>query len=432
MSLYRFVYYSAVVCGWAAFLAWMILERPVRYIGSLGGSGGLSSIFWDIVAATITAAIVGAALGTGLNLVSGMSNAQWRQQLGRIIPGLIGGGIGGAVGGLLGAGFFAALESIEGASWLAWPLGWMTMGLGIGGAQGICERSASKIRNGLIGGALGGLMGGTLFGMIAGPESGMSSRATAFVVVGLSIGALIGLTHVVLKEAWLTVVDGFRPGRQFILSATSTSLGRGDHLPLPLLGYSGKDLESEHSEVVRQPDGNYLIRDKGSRIGTRLNGQLIADEAQLADGDIIKLGTNLIRFNHRRGGISWGRAAAAGQVTGGGTGSIAPPPPPGALVRPPGLPKPGGGPGLPKPPAASPGVPGKPPSLPGPGVPETPGGKGPAPLPPPPLPGAGKPLKPPPLSPGQPGVGSRPLPPDGKQQPNGSPRIPPPPPPPLR
>ena len=180
------------------------------------------------------------------------------------------------------------------------------MGLAIGSAAGIYEKSPSKCRNGVIGGALGGLLGGFLFDHTG---AGMAARATGFVILGGSIGALIGLTQLVLKEAWLTVVDGFRPGRELILGQTVTMLGRGDHLALPFLGYPGRDLESEHARIVRQTDGTFTLEDNRSRLGTRLNGQTILAATPLKDGDLIKLGSNIIRFNQRQRGTV--RTAAA-------------------------------------------------------------------------------------------------------------------------
>ena len=119
-------------------------------------------------------------------------------------------------------------------------------------------------------------------------------------ILGLSVGVFTGLAQVVLKDAWLTVLDGFRPGRQLILSQASTLLGRGDHLPLPFLGYSGRDLENEHLRISRQADGSFLIEDNRSRAGTLLNGQRLERPTLLHDGDLIRLGGNIVRFNHRQ------------------------------------------------------------------------------------------------------------------------------------
>ena len=293
MSLVRSVYYGTVIGGIAAFIGWLVSEvlflEPLRDASI--GFFGVASI----------GGIVGAAIGVAVSVVAGMANAQWRQLLLRALPGLIGGGIGGAVGGLLGNALFVLFG-------LPRVLGWLIMGLGIGVADGVYERSKSKVRNGLIGGALGGGLGGVLFDSIPSivenslglsSSTGMSSRAAGFVILGLCIGALIGLAQVVLKEAWLTVLDGYRTGRQLILSQEVTVLGRGDHLPLPFLGPMNKDLESEHLKIIRQPSGSFILEDNDSRRGTLLNGQRIEGPAALKDGDIIRIGTNLVRFNER-------------------------------------------------------------------------------------------------------------------------------------
>src|SRR5437773_53420 len=51
---------------------------------------------------------------------------------------------------------------------------------------------------------------------------------TGFVALGLCIGLLIGLAQVILKEAWLKVEEGFRPGRELILSKAEVTIGRGE------------------------------------------------------------------------------------------------------------------------------------------------------------------------------------------------------------
>ncbi len=173
------------------------------------------------------------------------------------------------------------------------------MGVAIGTAEGLCHKSYRRARNGAIGGALGGVLGGLLLAVIARPEAEMAARAAAFVALGLAIGAMIGLTHVVLRRAWLTVLDGFRPGRQMILDQTVTVLGRGDHLPMPLLGPTSRDIEREHAWITRRNDGAFVVEDRGSRIGTLLNGRPLLGPTVLANGDLLRLGGNIIRFNDR-------------------------------------------------------------------------------------------------------------------------------------
>ena len=150
MSLARLVYYSAIIGGWAALLAWMFAEWLL-----LGDSRP-----GTFKTALITA-IVGAAIAVGLNLVAGMTIAQWKRQLTRLPAPLVGGGIGGAVGGGVGHLLYAA--------GLPRVVGWMIMGLAIGSVDGFWKGSRKKLRNGLIGGGLGGLLGGWLFDRLAVP-----------------------------------------------------------------------------------------------------------------------------------------------------------------------------------------------------------------------------------------------------------------------
>ncbi len=289
MSLNRLIYYSAIIGGWSAFLGWMISEF---LLNRGGGSGGR-------LAVAMTCALVGGAIGTGLNLVAGMANAQWKQQIKRVLPGFIAGGLGGAIGGFMGDILFSVFH--------VRALGWMIMGAGIGVVEGLYERSPAKLRNGLIGGAIGGLIGGFLFDPIRnliGSSSNMSSRATAFVILGMCIGILIGLVKVVFKEAWLTVLDGYRPGRQLILSDAESVLGCAEYASLPFVGRGDNEVAQVHARVIRQPDGRFALEDNQTAHGTRVNNVRVNGQVLLNDGDVIRLGRNSIRFSerHHRGG----------------------------------------------------------------------------------------------------------------------------------
>ncbi len=327
MSLIRLVYYSTLIGGCAAYLGWLLAE--LCFFRSRAG-GGYAQV-------AMVGGIVGAAIGIGLNLVAGMANGHWKQLLYRSVPGLLAGGVGGAVGGVVGDLLFSSLGFPR-------AIGWMIVGLSIGMADGLFEHSPVKLRNGLIGGSIGGLIGGFLFDPIqnlihsvAGQalmasSSGMSSRATAFVILGMCIGALIGLVQVVLKEAWLTVLDGYRAGRQLILSQPVTTLGRGDHLPLPFLGPKSYELEVEHLKIARQPGGAFVLEDNQSKLGTQVNGQPVRGPVVLKDRDVIKLGANHVRFNERARRAT---AAAPAPVTKAPAQLLTAPPPPPKKSTPP-------------------------------------------------------------------------------------------------
>ncbi len=324
MSLLRLVYYSAMISAWAAFVGWGVSEW-ITAAASLdpATTSHATSLLVRFVLMIATAGTIGATIGLGLNVLGGMANGQWRQLARRALPGLLCGSAGGLIGGLVG-GLMYYCD-------LPRAIGWAVFGMGVGSAEGIYDRSFRTIRNGLVGGALGGFVGGVLFNWICDlklTESGAASRAAGFVVLGFSIGAAIGLAHVVFRTAWLTVVDGYRTGRQLNLTQAVTVLGRGDHLPLPFLGPTNKDLDAEHALVRRMNDGSYCLQDSHTRLGTRLNGQIVTGVTPLADGDIIRVGTNLVRFNQRQRRRGEPSPQTAVPAVAPSTLPRAPPPPP--------------------------------------------------------------------------------------------------------
>lgn len=310
MSLARLVFYSAILAGWAAFIAWSVAE------------GAVLDRFPANIEVAVVGAILGGAIGGAVNGAAALGGGALSASLQRSLPGLLGGACGGAVGAAIGNVLFSFVPGGF-LGWIVRGLGWMLMGMGIGMIDGLLDRSGPKVRNGLLGGALGGLLGGLLFDplqSLVSSGTGMSSRATAFVILGLAIGACIGLAQVVLREAWLTVVDGYRPGRQIILRPLTT-LGRAEHLPLPFIGAMNSALAPEQVTIEQRSDGGFLLHDHGGGPRTTVNHQPTSGAVPLRDGDLIRLGPNVIRFNQRRGSKESLHPNKVSQA-------VAPPPPP--------------------------------------------------------------------------------------------------------
>jgi hypothetical protein len=285
MSFYRLIFYGAMVGGWAAYLGWLISELILMR----------RSLEVGAVALLLTAALVGAAIAGGLNFLAGAAQGAWKQSLPRLFLGLAGGFLGGALGGWVGNLIYANLSYA-----IFRALGWMVMGMAIGSVEGIYDLNGKKIRNGVIGGGVGGLLGGLLFDPINGAIGGiMASRATAFVILGLCIGLFVGLAQVILKEAWLTVLAGFRPGRQVILNRAETVLGTSEKAQLPFIAYGAKGVEPIHVRIVHQPGGGFVLYDNQSRTGTQVNGRRVEEPMVLRDGDQIQLGPNVVRYSER-------------------------------------------------------------------------------------------------------------------------------------
>lgn len=279
MSFYRLIFYHAMLGGWAAFVGWLIGEvLLLRRSGDLG---------WLMIMAV--AALVGAAIGGGIALVGAVANARFRGYGLRFGFCLLGGLVGGALGALIGNLVFQISNFV-----VLRAIGWMFMGLGIGGVEGLFDQSPKKIRNGLIGGAIGGMLGGLCFPLV-GTVGNMSGRAIAFVILGVCIGLFIGLAQIILREAWLTVEEGFRPGRQFVLNVPVTILGTSEKSQLPFIAFGAKGVEPIHLRIERHGDGTFVVRDNGSRTGTFVNGHKVAEEV-LQNDDVIQLGPNKVRF----------------------------------------------------------------------------------------------------------------------------------------
>ena len=291
MSLLRTVYLGAVICGWMAFGGWFaaeILRQGVTQPGSAAGpndpadaprflgSQTLGSVLASEKNQAIAAfCLVGAAIGAGLGLAGGLSNWQLGPQVLRMLRGFVAGGLGGVSGGWIGAMIYQAFSpaSGDGSSggtrlWLR-PVGWMAAGALVGLADGLFTLSRNRMRNGLIGGLAGGLIGGILFdpikAMVAAGAGDptlqfeITSRAAGFVAVGLCIGAAVGLTHLLLKHAWLTVLDGDRPGRQVILAGGGLTLGSDPGSGLPFVADATRPLLPAHLRIVRGRDGSFSL-----------------------------------------------------------------------------------------------------------------------------------------------------------------------------
>jgi MFS family permease len=228
-----------------------------------------------------------------------------------LVAGLVG-GLGGFAGGLAGQLLYATTQLS-----VFLILGWTITGVLIGVAPGLYDLLArlardedatgarKKVVNGLLGGSLGGLVGGAVFLLVGGfwslVFSGRSAEfwspaATGFVALGLCIGLLIGLAQVILKTAWITVVSGFRAGRELLLSRGEMVIGRAEGCDIPLFGDAF--VEKQHARIVME-DGRYLLEDLDSPGGTYLNGRPVTRPTPLHAGDLIEVGRSSLRFGER-------------------------------------------------------------------------------------------------------------------------------------
>jgi hypothetical protein len=303
MSFRLFIYYCALCGGAGAFAGWALGR-------GLTGSGG-------ILAQGVKAMLLGLAVALALGLLDALWNFSLRRVLAvglRVLTAVLVGSMGGLFGGLVSEALYD-LRPLAGFL----VLGWTLTGFLIGASLGIFDlveavlkgqetRSAlRKVLNGVLGGSAGGLLGGILSLLLRGAWGSLfqakpldqlwSPSAWGFVALGASIGLLIGLAQVILKEAWIRVESGFRAGRELILVKPEITIGRAEGCDIGLFG--DPDIDRLHARILRQGD-EYLVADAGSTAGTFVNDVRVDDPRALRSGDAIRVGHSVLRFGERQ------------------------------------------------------------------------------------------------------------------------------------
>src|SRR5690606_25593969 len=128
-------------------------------------------------------------------------------------------------------------------------------------------------------------------------ENLRSGLTVGFVILGTAIGLFVGLAQVFLKEAWVRVEAGFRPGRELMLSKEETTIGRAESCDIGLFGDS--NVEKLHCQIFVKSN-RYFLADGNTPAGTMVNDKRVGKEpVALRDGDMIQVGRNVLRFGER-------------------------------------------------------------------------------------------------------------------------------------
>jgi MFS family permease len=299
MSFKLFVYYCAIVGGWAAYLAWAIVQGTGLRTASQEGRISTKTY------AALTGALLGVLVAGAIGLVDAIMNAVGFQRVVRVLVCMGVGFLGGLIGGFLGEVLYQASQSP-----VLLVIGWILAGTAIGASIGVFDilRAATsgenaraaikKTLNGVYGGFLGGFLGGLPFGALLSSTTLPRSNLTiGLVILGLCIGLFIGIAQVVLKEAWVKVEAGFRAGRELLLTKDETTIGRAESCDLGMFG--DMTIEKLHASILLK-NGRYLLQDSETPGGTWLNDKRVEDKpVPLKNGDIIRVGKSLMRFGER-------------------------------------------------------------------------------------------------------------------------------------
>ena len=121
--------------------------------------------------------------------------------------------------------------------------------------------------------------------------------AVSLVLLGACIGLMIGLAQVMLKEAWLKVEQGVRPGRELLLTKDETTIGRSEACDLGLFGDAG--IDRLHARVLRR-DGRYVLATVAGAGETFVNDRAMDGKpVALRSGDRIRVGKSVVVFGER-------------------------------------------------------------------------------------------------------------------------------------
>jgi len=266
---------------------------------------GLEIVESDLLHAILMGAVLGTTVAGALGTMDSFLNAPASQRLIRALGAAAFGLVGGLVAGML----CELLTKIT--PWLQF-VGWIILGAVTGASiyvYGLVQSLLSgrplglakqKLTKGMIGGAFGGGVGGVLFSLLdliqVRDFLPRTSLVLALVVLGGAIGLFAGFAHFILKEAWIKIEAGFRPGREMVLDKMETTIGRAESCDLGLFG--DNSIDRVHARIERQ-GACYFLADAGSEGGTFLNNRRVTQSTRLHAGDLIRLGGSVLMFGER-------------------------------------------------------------------------------------------------------------------------------------
>lgn len=181
---------------------------------------------------------------------------------------------------------------------LAWGLAGTAMGLG----QGIALRSTRLFLYGLLGGVIGGLLGGLLFDPIDIVLLGIDkpdaawSRMIGLIVVGGTVGAMIGIVELLARDAWLRMVEGPLAGKEFLIFKDRMMIGASPRSDIYLFN---DPMVADHHASLRSAGEECDLECVNANAPIEINGHP-CQRGRLHSGDRITIGRTSFVFEKRR------------------------------------------------------------------------------------------------------------------------------------
>ena len=311
MSLQAKTYLNLLAGALAGFLAWVLTDLTGWFSDVLNASqvvnGGKYLLY---------GAIFGLLLGLLLAVVDSLTLGSRRRIVETLALGAAIGAVGGWFGLWLGQSVYGIVIGSAGNEitsvgrffelLIARAVGYSLIGASVGAAQGVVNRSPVIARQGAFGGFIGGLLGGTAFeiGNGLGFPSAFS-RLLALAATGALAGFFVGLVQNLLKQAWIRVVLGRNEGKEYLISKPVTTIGRSELADIGLFGDPA--IAPTHAVIESLPAQNrHRLRavmepnKRGAEYAPPLvNGQPVAGEQWLVDGDTLQIGKRTLLFQEK-------------------------------------------------------------------------------------------------------------------------------------
>jgi hypothetical protein len=182
---------------------------------------------------------------------------------------------------------------------LAWGLAGMAMGLG----QGIALRSKKLFVYGLLGGIIGGLTGGMLFDPIDLLLLGMDkpsahfSRMIGLVIIGATVGAMIGLVELLARDCWLRMTQGPLAGKEFLVFKDTMKIGSSPKSDIYL--FNDSTVAGSHA-LLRTVGDQTELEAMDAMFPVIINERPVRT-ARLRHGDQIRIGKTAFLFERKKG-----------------------------------------------------------------------------------------------------------------------------------
>lgn len=181
---------------------------------------------------------------------------------------------------------------------MAWACAGMAMGLG----QGIALRSKRLLLYGFLGGVIGGLLGGLVFDpidfILLDPvkPSAHWSRMAGIVIIGMSVGAMIGVVELLARDAWLRMTEGPLAGKEFLIFKDLMRIGSSPSSDIYL--FNDRSVAGTHANL-RMLGDDAEIENLVTENPIEVNARPV-DSARLRHGDQIAIGRTSFVFQKRR------------------------------------------------------------------------------------------------------------------------------------